>query len=200
MRDRARFLKLLETATHPTATDNERLNALNACRRLSDKAGGIAELFGSISESENREELILLKATLANAVMKSAELELERDALRRKLERYEGGPRARASAQAKKGGAKSPPSGRHEKPSHSKNLVHEVLTKNWQELHRIHEAAKNAGFNGTSADTKAFLDRLCEMGKAVRREPGTHPDGKGSSRWQAQSWKLKQNWTQAFRR
>lgn len=76
-------------------------------------------------------------------------------------------------------------------PSGGSHFIFRVLSKDWQELHRIHEKARAGGYRETSAATQQYLDALCASGKVVRREPGMHPDAGGRKTWQPQSWRLK---------
>jgi hypothetical protein len=177
VQDYSRLLKLLETATHPTAADGERLNALNAFRRISDRAGGLNSLFGD-GGSQLRTELTLAKAELEAALKENARLKVERDAM---LQR-------RPSASKQGTAPKSQETGQRDGGT---TIYSKILTKEWQELHKLHERGKAAGFKGTSAETLQLLNSLCANGVALRREPGTYPDKTGSGRWQAQSWRLK---------
>ena len=180
----SRFVKLLETATHPSATDNERINALNACRRMSEQAGGIECLLREGIVDEESNELVKANAALAHVMRENIKLKAERDALILALKRESGSPKKNPSnnpsSTTKKHGAKR-----------FSGIILSSLTKEWQELHRIHENAKKYGFEGTSADTKKLLHDLCIEEKAVWRERGVFPDARGHRRWQAQCWKLR---------
>lgn len=193
MLDRPRLMKLLETATHPTATDNERLNALNAFRRISDRSGGLGDLFSISALEKAKNELETLQAAMVNTLLENSQLKTERDALVQKL----SSDRSKQTRDDRKN-SHDPNAG--QKSIYAEKLVLSVLSKDWQELHRIQEAMKKVGFMGTSAELRQILDRLCFGDEVVCREPGTFPDSTGLMRWQAKSWKAKKHWTQAFRR
>lgn len=175
MKADSRLKKLLETATHPTATDGERISALNAFRRISERAGGIEQALGEVASLRYREEEERVRGELQALRSENVRLKTECDAL---LRRNQVLSKPVASS-------KAVPSGM------SENTIFAALSKEWQELHRIHEKAKMAGYLEPSASTLSYLDALCSSGKVTRREPGFYAGPHGKKVQQAQTWRLK---------
>lgn len=176
MKSRLRLRKLLETASHPSTSDGEKLNAIGAFRKISDKAGGLDEVFAAWANQEISDQLEATRATLQQMRIENDRLKMECETLLRQ------------------GAKRESPKTACPEPSHlnTEHFVVSVLSKDWQELHRIHEKAKAAGYNETSATTMNHLESLCLSGKATRREAGVHKNASGRNSWQPPSWRLKQ--------
>ena len=171
----ARLRKLLETATHPTATDGERLNALDALRRISDKSGGLEKVLAWGPNDHIADELRLARLGLDSSLAENRQLRRELEVLNRK--------RANVVTDLK--------------PSHghvserAETIVLEILSKEWQKLHKIHERARNKGYTGNSQATYEYLDALCARNQATRHEALFQTTPQGRRAWQAQSWRSK---------
>jgi hypothetical protein len=178
VQDRSRLLKLLEIATHSTAADGERLNALDAIRRMSDPVGGLEKLVSALFQEKDFAELEAITSALLDAVAENEKLKADINLLLQE--------KKAASAEGRQGQHK----GSAKKIwSDSEKLVRSALTKEWQELHRIHEHAKASGYTGTSANTRDCLAKLCLAGKARTREAGS--DKSRSNSWRPQCWSLR---------
>lgn len=176
VQERAKLLKLLETATHPTARDGERLNALNAFRKISDRNGGFDLIFSGAESQRDAKDLEAMRSALRAAIEELVIVRAERDSLRVKHEEY---------LSKKNEFDKTQFQARDEK------VILSCINKDWQELHKIHEKAKRVGYVAESATTKRHLEALCATGKAAYREAGSYLDSSGSRRWTAPSWCLK---------
>lgn len=193
MQDLSRLRKLLETASHTSTPDNERLAALNAFRRISDKSGGLDQFFpfSNPNLKQALEELETLKAAMGNTLLENAQLKMERDVLLERMKQHLHRQSKAARPSPSRANSRRSPEG-------GEAAVRAALSNEWQELHRIHETAKIAGFTGTSADTKKHLSTLSASNMAQHREQGTFPDDAGDVRWRAQCWRLKPGWTRIF--
>lgn len=181
VRASARLYKLLETATHPTVTPGERINALEAFRRIADKAGGIEAALDACHEEKTVRQLQEVQIALNESYHRILLLERESDIAHNEIiklrEKYTR-PTVVASSIA---------------TANDKRLIRDALCKDWQELHQIHELAKQAGFDHPSATTLKCLESLIEAGVAATRNPGNHRDRFGTERWQPRAWRLKRS-------
>jgi len=187
MQVESKLIKLLETATHPTATDGERLSALNAFRRITDKNGGVeAALRMSTDFAGVQAELAEVQRALATSLVHNSHLRKERDEVLQLLEAME--------RMQRKAGAPASLS----VEQRDSDLIRSALSKDWQELHRIHEKAKRSGFGKPSAVTQECLKALVAAGVAATRAEGIHRDRTESQCWQPRSWRLSSGWRLPF--
>jgi hypothetical protein len=175
-----KLIKLLETATHPTASEGERLNALNAFRRISDRHGGIeASLSNELGSRRVEFEVAELKRAVAQAAAVNEAMQRERDDALRQLQ------------DLLRKQFRVPDPGKSDSNSRERFLVRGALEKGWQELHRIHEKAKQSGCSHPSSSTQAHLEALVSDGFALFREAGVHRDRSGNTRWRPPAWRTK---------
>jgi len=187
MNANSKLLKLLETASHPTASDGERLNALNAFRRFTDRAGGIDAALGAHFQlGDLKVQLENVQRELESATAANALLERDRDELARAVE---------ALKRANHAGRDPPQPSEHDA---AVQFVRAALSNDWQELHRIHEKARSGGFAKPSKTTQECLERLVSQRVAVAREAGRFRDRYGANRWRPPSWRLKRLWEPPF--
>lgn len=187
MNGNSKLLKLLETASHPTASDGERLNALNAFRRFTDRAGGIDAALGAHFQlGDLKVQLENVQRELESAMAANALLEQDREVLARAIEALKRADHA----------GRNPT----QPPQHDADaeFVRSALSNDWQELHRIHEKAKSGGLAKPSKATQECLERLVSQRVAVSREAGRYRDRRGTYRWQPPSWRLKRLWEPPF--
>ena len=171
----SRLIKLLETATHPSATPGERLNALDAFRRAADRAGGVTAVMNS-SKDENHHGATQLRAALdALNIARSQinQLTKERDDALSQVRRN------RESTSKPVG----TPIGLIERS------VVGALTTDWQTVHEISRQVNGHTSSISTSEIESALDSLTVKGLAVCQNAGEQRVSNGEVFWQPKTWR-----------